>query len=168
MSSFNLIDRLGFDNSVRNESNSKYANYVLDNQFSSSLSDDHVRFATNAPTINFRSTLGGLPPSAVDYDSLLIIKTEQQRAYEKLQLVQRPFLTVPYLGKGSADPVLESRLMQGEWASCKMATTDGQIDYPMLSNVKDRVANPAFSVEEVAMNGWIRGGKTSREENEYK
>ena len=112
--------------------------------------------------------MGGLPPSAVDYDSLLIIKTEQQRAYEKLQLVQRPFLTVPYLGKGSADPVLESRLMQGEWASGKMATTDGQIDYPMLSNVKDRVANPAFSVEEVAMNGWIRGGKTSREENEYK
>lgn len=165
MSGFNLIDRLGFDNSVRNETNTKYANYMLGNYFSSSVSDDHVKFATNAPTVNFRSTLGGLPPSAVDFDSQLIIKSEQQRAYEKLQLVQRPFLTVPYLGKGASDPVLESKLMQGQWASGKMPTTDDQIDFPMLSNVKERIGNPAFSVEEVAMDGWVRGGKTSREES---
>jgi hypothetical protein len=165
MSAFNLMDRLGFDNSQRNESNTKFANYVLDNQFSST--DDHVKFATQAPTINFRATLGGLPPSAVDFDSMLLIKTEQQRAYEKLQLVQRPFLTVPYLGKGSSDPALESRLQQGEWTNGKTPSMGENIDYPMLANVKDRVSNPAFSVEEVAMNGWIRGGKTSREQTQF-
>ena len=47
---FNFMDRLGFDSSRRNESNTKYANYMLDNQFSASKSDDHVKFATLNPT----------------------------------------------------------------------------------------------------------------------
>ena len=72
---FNLMDRLGTDSSRRNESNTKYATYMLANQFGASKSDDHVKFATLNPKINFRGTVGGLPGSAVDYDSLLVIKT---------------------------------------------------------------------------------------------
>lgn len=168
---FNFMDRLGFDSSRRNESNTKYATYMLDNQFSSSKSDDHVKFATLNPQINFKGTVGGLPGSVVDYDSLLLIKTEQHRAFEKLQLVQRPFLTVPYLGRGASDPVLESRLQQGEVVTDKKSVstimdkpyTDNK-DFPMVSSLKDRVTNAAFSVEEAALSGWVRGGQSSREE----
>ena len=168
---FNLMDRLGVDSSRRNESNTKYATYMLNNEFGASKSDDHVKFATLNPKINFRGTVGGLPGSAVDYDSLLLIKTEQQRAFEKLQLIQRPFATVPYLGRGASDPVLESRLQQGELATDKKSVstimdkpyTDHK-SFPMVSSLKDRVTNAAFSVEEAALNGWVRGGQSSREE----
>ena len=170
----NFMDRLGFDSSRRNESNTKYANYILDNQFSASKSDDHVMFATLNPTINFRGTVGGLPASAVDYDSLLVIKTEQQRAFEKLQLIQRPFATVPYLGRGASDPVMESRLQQGETANDKKSVSTvmdkpytEHKDFPMMSSLKDRVTNAAFSVEEAALSGWVRGGQSSREETVF-
>ncbi len=168
---FNMMDRLGMDSSRRNESNSKYATYMLDNQFRSTKTDEHVKFATLSPNINFRGTVGGLPSSAVDYDSLLLIKTEQQRSFEKLQLHQRPFLTIPYLGRGASDPVLESRLQQGEVVSDKKSVSTimdkpytEQKDFPMLDSLKGRVNNPVFSVEEAALNGWVRGGQSSREE----
>jgi hypothetical protein len=168
---FNLMDRLGVDSSRRNESNTKYASYVLNNEFGSSSSDEHVRFATLNPTINFRGTVGGLPGSAVDYDSLLLIKADQERAFEKLQLHQRPFLTVPYLGRGATDPVMESRLQQGEVVTDKKSVSTimdkpytDQKDFPMMDSLKGRVTNAAFSVEEAALNGWVRGGQSSREE----
>ena len=34
---------------------------------------------------------------------------------------------------------------------------------PLLSSVKERMTNPAYSVESVASQGWIRGGVPSRE-----
>jgi hypothetical protein len=168
---FNMMDRLGMDSSRRNESNTKYATYMLDNQFGNSKSDDHVKFATMNPNINFRGTLGGLPGSAVDYDSLLLIKTDQERSFERLQLHQRPFLTIPYLGRGATDPVMESRLLQGEVSTDKKSVSTimdkpytEQKDFPMMDSLKDRVSNPVFSVEEAALNGWVRGGQSSREE----
>jgi hypothetical protein len=166
----NMMERLGFDTSRRNESNTKFANYMLDNQFNFNKSDDHVKFATLAPKINFRGTVGGLPGSAVDFDSMLVIKTEQERAFEKLQLIQRPFATVPYLGRGTNDPVLESRLQQGEMiyekksiATIADAPYIDNKSYPMISTLKDRVTNAAYSVEEAALSGWVRGGQSSRE-----
>lgn len=168
---FNMMDRLGGDSSRRNESNTKYATYMLDSQLTSSKSDEHVTFATLNPNINFKGTMGGLPGSAVDYDSLLTIKAEQERAFEKLQLHQRPFLTIPYLGKGASDPVMESRLQQGEVVTDKKSVstimdkpyTEHQ-NFPMMDSLKGRVTNPAFSVEEAALSGWVRGGQSSREE----
>jgi len=87
-----------------------------------------------------------------------------------LNLVQRPFLTVPYLGKGSCDPAIESQLQQGELSSDKKSTSTVMEQsfmshslYPTDDKMKERVKNPAFSVEEVAMDGWVRGGMTTRE-----
>jgi len=34
---------------------------------------------------------------------------------------------------------------------------------PLLSDIKDRVTNPAYCIEGVASEGWIRGGVPSRE-----
>ena len=34
---------------------------------------------------------------------------------------------------------------------------------PMIPSVKERMTNPAYSVEGVASEGWIRGGIPSRE-----
>jgi hypothetical protein len=37
-------------------------------------------------------------------------------------------------------------------------------DFPMVSSLKERIADAAFSVEEAALSGWVRGGQSSREE----
>jgi hypothetical protein len=174
---FNNLGRIGadnVDNTQRNLANTRYANYILEPPSNATLSDSHLMFATQQPKINFRGGGGGvgIPGGVIDNDSLLLIKSEQQRAFEPLQLIQRPFATVPYLGKGSVDPVLESQLLQGQAVSDRksLATVMDKpyIDYdsyPLMSDVKDRVTNPAYSVEESALSGWTRGGAPTREMN---
>jgi hypothetical protein len=173
--SFYNTDRIGTDSAdetQRNISNTRYTSYVLDNYLSTVSSSNHVDFATQMQNVNFRGNAGGvgIPGKIIDYDSMLLIKNDQSRAFEKLQLNQRPFLTVPYLGRGSANPDLESQLFQGESVSDKKSLTTvmdkAYIDYaqyPLMDDVKARVTNPNFSVEESALNGWIRGGIPSRD-----
>lgn len=172
---FNNLGRIGadnVDNTQRNLANTRYANYMLDTPMSSMISQSHVDFATQQPNINFRGSGGGagIPGQVIDYDSQLLIKSEQQRSFEPLQLTQRPFITVPYLGRGSADPILEAQLMQGQAVSDKKSVTTvmdkpyiNYGEYPLMSDVKERVTNPIFSVEESALSGWTRGGIPSRE-----
>ena len=174
---FNNLGRIGsenVDNTQRNLANSRYANYMLEPPNNATLSDSHIMFATQQPKMNFRGSGGGvgIPGGVIDYDSLLLIKTDQQRSFEPLQLIQRPFATVPYLGKGSVDPILEAQLMQGQSVSDRKSLTTVMdkpyIDYnsyPLMNDVKERVTNPAFSVEESALSGWTRGGVPTREMN---
>ena len=88
----------------------------------------------------------------------------------KIDLYQRPFATVPYLGRGSVDPVLESQIQQGEMITNKRSITrlpeKSYLNYtstPLLSNISNRINNPAYCVENVASDGWVRGGIPSRE-----
>jgi hypothetical protein len=171
---FNNASRIGLDatdNSQRNLSNSRYADYTTENHFSSKNSTSHVKFATSAPTVNFRGAIGaGLPGDIVDKDSELLIKSEQQRPFEKLQLNQRPYATVPYLGRGSNNAAIESQLQQGQQVAERKSTStvmESQFidynNYPLTKKVSDRVNNPAYSIEESALDGWVRGGLPSRE-----
>ena len=98
------------------------------------------------------------------------MKVEQSRALEKLQLFERTFRTVPYLGRGSVDPALESQLQQGELASDKKSVStimeksfEDYSLYPTDSQMKERVTDPSHTVEEAALDGWIRGGASTRE-----
>jgi hypothetical protein len=112
----------------------------------------------------------GLIGSAVDAESILKLKTEQDHAVEKLQLFQRPFATVPYLGRGSCDPSIESQLLLGEMVSDKKSVStimdksfSNYALYPTDKKMEDRVTNAANNVEEAALDGWVRGGMTTRE-----
>lgn len=174
-SAFDNLGRLGADksdNSQRNQSNTKYANYTLENHMQNTNSNEHVQFATNTLTMNFKNSVGGLPANAVDYDSLLSIKAQQQREFEKLQLHPRPFATVPYLGKGGANPDMESKLLHGEMVTDRKSQSTimdkSYIDYneyPLMDDVKKRINDPSKSIEELALHGWRRGGVATREIN---
>ena len=95
-------DRIGADSTDKtqqNLSNTQFSTYTLTNHFSQNLSDQHVKFAIDQPTMTFNGLTNGNGVNAndVDDESVLLLKTEQQRALEKLQLFERPFKTVPYL-----------------------------------------------------------------------
>lgn len=168
-------DRIGADSTDKtqqNLSNTQYSTYTLTNHFSQNLSDQHVKFAIDQPTMTFNGLTNGngVNATVVDDESVLLLKTEQQRALEKLQLFERPFKTVPYLGRGSCDPALESQLQQGELASDKKSVStimeksfaDYSL-YPTDDKMKERINDPSTSVEEAALDGWVRGGASTRE-----
>jgi hypothetical protein len=65
---------------------------------------------------------------------------------------------------------MEAQIQQGELNTNKRTINNlsekSYIKYhntPLLPSVKDRMANPSYSVEGVASSGWIRGGIPSRE-----
>lgn len=172
---FNNMARIGNDSTdqtQRTVTNTRFANYTLSNFFNDTVSDSHVQFAIPQPTLTFSGLVNGsgLNGSVIDTDSLLTIKADQERPLEKLQLFERPFLTVPYLGRGSCDPALESQLQQGETVSDKKSTSTIMEKsftkyslYPTDNKMEERVKNQANTVEEAALEGWVRGGMATRE-----
>jgi hypothetical protein len=171
---FNNMGHIGqdsIDETQRNVSNTRFASWTLSNYFSQNVSDGHVQFATQMPTVMFSGSMlgSGLNGQLVDVDSKLIYGAENERSLEKLSLVERPFLTIPYLGRGSCDPALESQLQLGEIVSDKKSVStimDKSFSnyslYPLDSKMQEYVNNPANTVQEAAMSGWVRGGVLTR------
>ena len=171
---FENMGRIGLDstdNTQRTVANSKYSEYMLSNYNGGVGLSSHVDFATQQPNIMFSGTARGtgLNGSVVDFDSLLMIKKEQDRALEKLQLFQRPFATVPYLGRGSCNPDVESQLLHGEMITDRKSvatladkTMSDYRTYASDDQMTARVNDPKNWVEEAALEGWVRGGVNSR------
>lgn len=172
---FYKIDRIEDDSTCqtqRTTQNTKFSNYTLSNYFVEFPSDSQLKFATEQPivipsSINGGSSVGG---GHVDDESVLLLKTEEERALGRLQLLQRPFLTVPYLGRGSCDPDLESQLLQGETVADKKSVTTimsqsfmGYSLYPTSEKMEEHVKDAKYTIEEAALDGWVRGGAMTRE-----
>ena len=160
------------DQSERSLQNTRFSNYMLSNFGSDTIQPEEViNFASSQPSMimNGSSKGDGINGSIIDVDSLLTVSQEQARALEKLTLQQRPFLTVPYLGRGSCDPVVESQLQQGEEVHDKKSTSTIMektfTDYSLYvtdNNMEERTSKSEYTVQEDALNGWVRGGTNTR------
>ena len=162
--------RIGMDqvsNTQKQIQNSRFTNHMLSGYFSESMTNDTVQFASQQPSMSVYGLANGVGLNGVivDADSALTIGAEQERPLEKLQLMQRPFITVPYLGKGSVNPDLESQLLQGEsiFEKKSVATVMTQSFMPYIANPGSCAADSSFEVEEYALGGWTRGGINTRE-----
>lgn len=156
------------DQTQQNIQNTRFSNYSLSNFNSNHTSDMQLNFASQYP--GFVPSNNGVSSSVIDVESNLFNKSESERSVEKLQLFERAFRTVPYLGRGGGDPTLESQLQQGQnirdLKSVATVSEKPYIDYqtyPLNDVLRSQITNPANSVEEVAMNGWVRGGSSARE-----
>ena len=179
---FDNMSRIGLDQCNKSQTdiqNVASCNYTLQNYFASDCSmKKPIELATTQPGImyngGYNSGAGGCN---IDDSSKLLIGTIQTHPKSHIDLFQRPFATVPYLGRGSVNPVIESQIQQGESIINKRSVNHlsekSYIKYhqtPLLPSLKERVTNPVNSVEGVASEGWIRGGVPSREltrDNEY-
>ena len=173
---FNKMNRIGtdsVDNTVSNMKNIKTSNYMLSSYFSESLTDDTINFVSTQPTMNINGlAVGGkgINGHLIDNDSNLIINVGQERPLEKLQLMPRPFITVPYLGKGSCNVDEESKLLQGEniYEKKSVSTIMDKSFMPYTTlyptqGQEDQRSDPRYKVEESALDGWVRGGASTRE-----
>ena len=159
---FNNMGRLGSDatdQTQRNLQNTRLANYMLSDYVSDKTSDSSIKFAIQQPTMMVAG--GNVSPAVIDVNSLLTLKTEQERSVERIQLHQRPFVTVPYIGRGSACPLLESQLLQGEMVSDKksvstiMEQSFGKYTmYPTDNKMEEHVKSSVLG------NDWIYGTDT--------
>lgn len=170
---FNRLTRVGNDNcgiSQRNVQNSDAATYLLDNFRPACPMNSAIDFATSQPNVNFKgSHQVGINGCNIDNNSQLSI-TKITKPKCRISLNQRPFVTVPFLGRGKSNPVLESRLIQGDLAnnrkSANPSSEVSHIDYrhtPMIPSLQETITNPANICESSAAEGWIRGGLPSRD-----
>jgi len=172
---FDNMSRIGSDSCYQDQEtiqNIQACNYNLQNYFASDCTmKKPIELATSQPGIMYNGPSSvGSGGCVVDASSKLMLGGLVTHPRCKIDLFQRPFATVPYLGRGSVDPILESQMQQGEFITNKRSVTrlpeKSYLNYsttPLLSDIKDRVTNPAYCVESVASEGWIRGGVPSRE-----
>lgn len=127
---FDNITRI-HDDSVgiteRELQNQNQGSYTTSNYFKRySGMKEPIQFATQQPNVFYKGSHGALDGSTIDNESDLLIGTIQTNPKCRLNLQQRQFLSVPYLGRGPARPLLESRLQQGSLVdpkkSCKTIT----------------------------------------------
>ena len=172
---FENLSRIGNDCCAidqRSIQNSQACSYSLQNYFTTDCSmKNALSLATSQPGINYSGSLGSdVCGSNIDESSRLLIGSVQTHPRCRIDLFQRPFATVPFLGRGAVDPLLESQIQQGEQITNKRSVTrlteKSYLKYhttPLIPEVKKTVQNPSNLVEGVAADGWVRGGVPSRE-----
>jgi hypothetical protein len=173
---FDNLTRIGNDTcgiTAREAQNSAVGSYNTTNFFLKECGmKKPIAFATQQPSMFYNGGFGpcGAGGCNITSDSKLKIGSIQTHPKCKISLQQRPFSTVPYLGRGPARPVLEARLQQGaminDTKSCKTITETSFGKYtstPLLATLQATIQNPHNLVEGVAADGWIRGGLPSRE-----
>jgi len=161
-------DRCGI--SQRNIQNAEASTYILDNFRQSCPMSSAIEFATSQPNVNFNgSHQVGINGCNIDSNSALSI-TKLTRPDCRITLNQRPYVTVPFLGRGKGNSDLESKLLQGDLANNRKSANPsseichmGYRNTPMLESLKNTISNPENLCESSAADGWIRGGLPSRD-----
>ena len=169
---FNNLGRIGNDDYSYTQSNimnNAQSSYMLTNVHGSNDKQATV-LSTQFPTMNIKGTsqVGPLGYNVDEKSKLMNSKLTNLNC--KINLQERSYKTVPYLGRGNVDVGLENSLRLGDTLRQKKRVVQlnekSQQDvqkYPMQKGVKSKVNNPANLIEESAVNGWIRGGLPSRE-----
>ena len=170
---FQNMTRIGNDNCYvdqRSIQDVKNANYMLTKFYPQCPMSNAIAFATNPPSVFYSgSHQVGIGGCNIDYNSKLTI-ADLSKPKCRISLFQRPFATVPFLGRGESNSILESQIQQGDMVqNRKSINTTAEIsympytNYPLLPSIQATVTNPANLVEGVAADGWIRGGLPSRD-----
>lgn len=131
------------------------------------LAPETVDNATNLPMVFFKNG-HDVGSCVVDDSSKLRVGLTKKFPKCPQQLFSRPYLTVPYMGRGPGDMKLESQLVPGESTAVKRpcntlsgVTIPHQFT-PLVEHLEYNVQNPVHLVEEVADDTWVRGGSPSR------
>ena len=172
---FQNMSRIGLDQcnvSQTDIQNVVSCNYMTQNYFAADCSmKNPIALATTQPGIMYNGGFNvGAGGCNINDSSKLQIGSIQTNPKARIDLFQRPFSTVPYLGRGSVNPVMEAQIMQGEQLVNKRSVNNlGEKSYikyhqtPLLPAVKERLNNSSNQIENDASNGWVRGGVPSRE-----
>jgi len=170
---FDNLSRIGNDScslDQRNIQNYAASNYQVENFSPFCPMTNAIDFATKQPNINYTgSHQVGINGCNITENSELRY-TKVTKPACKISLQERPYLTVPYLGRGKVDPVLERQIRIGDKELNKKSlnpTTEANLsekqNYPLIDDLRNTVTNPNNLIEESASSNWVRGGMSSRD-----
>jgi hypothetical protein len=136
------------------------ADYLLQD-YNNVYSNNYMNVATNTPYVNFDDGKG-LNPKFID-DELRVGKLGVHNG-DANQLFTRPFLTIPYMGKGKHFVDSESDLLNQEITlQSKQCNSLAGVFLknqftPLVPNLKDNIQNPNNIIPEDSRRDWVRGG----------
>jgi len=127
-----------------------------------------VKNATDNVCVPFKNGYGTEQACVVDDGSKL--RWGLQKAYPKCnqQLYERPYKTVPYMGRGFLRPNEETILIHGEQVSTKKScgslsgVTIPNYFTPLIDHLSYNVQNEKHIVQEAVDKSWVRSGYPSR------
>jgi hypothetical protein len=172
---FENMSRIGNDSCCVDQTTIQdvhHCNYMLQSYFANDCTmKTPINLATSQPCVNYTGSFNvGIGGCNIDDNSKLLIGSTQTHPRCRIDLFQRPFATVPFLGRGAVCPIMESQMLQGELNTNKRTVTKltekSHLKYrttPLIPSIKESMQNPANRLEESAAGGWIRGGVPSRE-----
>ena len=172
---FGSLSRIGLDNCCIDQNtiqNVEACNYMTSNYFANDCTlRVPQQLALSQPGITYKGGYNvGAGGCNIDDNSKLMIGTIQTHPKCRIDLFSRPFATVPYLGRGSVNPVVESQIMQGEQFMNKKSINNlsekscyKYQQIPLLPVIQDRMTNSAYIIETDAHANFIRGGIDSRD-----
>ena len=171
--SFDSMSRIGNDNTAidqRTLQNMSNASHHLENFYPACPMNQAIDFALAQPNVFYKGAHeGGIKGCTIE-DNNELKYTHISRPACKLILNSRPYLTVPYLGRGECDTDKEFNLRCGENALNKKTVNNtmelnfsNKQNYPLLDELKEYNNNSAYRIEDDAMKGWQRGGMSARE-----
>lgn len=104
----------------------------------------------------------------IDNDSRLRNARNLTNIKCKNQLFQRPYNTIPYMGRGEGDICVENKLLPGEDTfqnrPCNnLAGINIDRFIPQIPCIKENIQNPINIIPEENNLSWIRGGQPSRQ-----
>lgn len=143
-------------------------NYITSNHYHCEcFAPEMVKSATDNTNVFFKN---GYDVAGCVIDESTKLRLGKTKKFPKCpnQLFERPYLSVPYMGRGTGDIKLETRLQPGEDTGVKRqcntlsGITIPHVFTPLIDHLSENVQNPLHIVEEVAEDGWVRGGAPSR------
>ena len=176
---FDQLSRIGNDSTSytqENILNMNHANYMTYNPYKVDCKSA-LEFATSQPNIFINGGTYSVGPGGCNIaESTLLEKSVLTNPHIKISLHERPYKTVPYLGKGNVDVTLENSLLWGDnlrekKSSIQLNEKDlsGLDNYPLMN--AERMTDSRKHIEADAAKDWVRGGVPSREiykNKEYK
>ena len=144
--------------------------YMLQNFKNNDTNKNVTEMVINNNILNVNDGCGipGGNQCKVDIDSELRIKSGNVITNDKKvnQLFSRPFLTVPYMGRGSGNPCVDTMLKPGEDTFQSKACNNKRDDpnfQPLVKCLKNNIQNPKHIITEDVKIDWVRGGIPSRQ-----
>ena len=164
---FNNMSRIGNDEcsfTQNNLLNKAHANYTLANNYGVDCASA-LNFATQQPQMFPSGTLHVGPRGCNVDDNTKLMQSKLTNPNLKVTLYERPYKTVPYLGRGNVDVGLENALRLGETLKEKKSVAQvgekcqQDVDaYPMQGDLRKSLGDSRQLIENDAANGWVRGG----------
>ena len=122
-------------------------------------------------TLLFRDGYG-VSKDGIDTDSKFRnVEQTASKQRQNINLEQRMFSSVPFMGRGRTDPVKEGELWRATQVKdnkgCQsLSETEYKGQYiPLVASLQDSIQNPDYLIEANARGDWVRGGMDTRQFN---